>query len=373
MLLTVTALLAAALAYVRRVELRDWWNGVPVVRTWGDLLRQPAIRVGDSHSVRVGVEASSARVHSGVLLYCLFEGPRSYEFRHNRGQPFGPLTVEVAGSDDSNQFVRGIHQHSSTLAPPFLFLRVVPVTEAREQTIRISSEQREILKFVLHAEEHPSHPWIAFEPAETRITQGTQPGVVAAQVSGPTSSIALPGWGNGTIPFPRSATQAALQASRTHLPQLRNLSGADVPASGLELKVDGPDLLLTSSSRVEVSAAARRILARWWINGIPYYPSPEAAVLANHGLGFKPQQAQQLRLRVAIDRAALGVSGPETISLQLLYTSNPVTRLVSYADVELYLPSKPGVLVSQRVDFVVDELAPPETGDVLGDSGDADD
>jgi hypothetical protein len=42
-----------------------------VVRTWGDLARQPAIEADDGITVRLGLSAKHASANYGVLIYCL--------------------------------------------------------------------------------------------------------------------------------------------------------------------------------------------------------------------------------------------------------------------------------------------------------------
>ena len=66
---------------------------IEVVRTWRDLLDQPAISVGDC-TARVGIEALKAPRNSGVLLYCLTEG-YSLPEKGYAGDPLGPLTIRI--------------------------------------------------------------------------------------------------------------------------------------------------------------------------------------------------------------------------------------------------------------------------------------
>src|SRR5207302_7817971 len=70
-------------------------RSIPIVRTYGDLLREPFIDLGNGTRVRVGIEACNVSVGSGALLYCLAEGYVPQIPAAPTGYPFGPL--EIAG------------------------------------------------------------------------------------------------------------------------------------------------------------------------------------------------------------------------------------------------------------------------------------
>src|SRR5437773_1864148 len=67
---------------------------IPVVKTWGDLLKQEPIDLGDGVKVLLGIEATECPRGSGVLLYCLTEGYNPSKTKEDFWQ-LGPLKIFI--------------------------------------------------------------------------------------------------------------------------------------------------------------------------------------------------------------------------------------------------------------------------------------
>src|SRR6516225_8579417 len=66
---------------------------IPVVKTWEDLQALPAIDLGNSVKIRLGLEAEKVPQWSGALLYCLAEGYTPPSSGSGK-TPFGPVHAD---------------------------------------------------------------------------------------------------------------------------------------------------------------------------------------------------------------------------------------------------------------------------------------
>src|SRR5262245_1755243 len=71
---------------------------LPVVKTWGELRRAPAVEVRPGLSARLGIEAAECPVAHGLFLYCLTKG-YAPPARWSEEDRLGPLYVVLTDGD----------------------------------------------------------------------------------------------------------------------------------------------------------------------------------------------------------------------------------------------------------------------------------
>ena len=71
------------------------------VTTWEQLLKQPAIDLGDGVKIRLGIESLECPQWSGVALYAYTEGFDDIALREINRDALGPVWVSVRFGDTS--------------------------------------------------------------------------------------------------------------------------------------------------------------------------------------------------------------------------------------------------------------------------------
>ena len=348
----VSLVVAAAGAVPLARAVVDWWYEIPVVRTWGDLLAQEPIEVEPGVKVRLGFEAKSCPAGSGVLLYCLAEGPLPpiSGSIHDR---LGPLHVWVRAKgallwdNDSSLGIRG----QPTSAPRNLFVRLVPVVRAEAFDVRVSTHQGAILRqAVVRGTATPFHGWSPLRPALQEVfprhPPGEQPVTIAACEGGP-SYEALPDW-DGLIPYAPSEAKSGITDTSMPLPGLFPAT----PDPELKLEARSGGLLLTSEKPMEMWCWEDQFLARWWVNNEPLLPGNSAFSLERNGSRTRALE-RQLQLLLSWQFNAGRVRSGDRIMVQLLCCGQGWSFLGMESGLSPAWKSPSRSRLTNKVEFVV--------------------
>jgi len=300
---------------------------VPVVKTWMDLLDQPAIPVGPG-TARLGIEAQSAPCGSGVLLYCLTEGfPLPREWGTGRLGPFR-IAIEHDGVGEAPSAGLCERDEWPDTARAFvLFRKTIPLACPGKVRIRIlpaeggADSVPAIAETVVTATREAFHPWMPFEPdfggsdvamslreaeSESRAYDAT------ARVRNRSEGIAIPSFDGMAPRVCDGPAKTARTETGNRLPALLPEAATD----GLTVRSDGTDLLIESRECILVARPDWHFLVRWWINGRPYVPEQLEQFADENGIVI---HGKRLLLRLIFDPRRMGVASGAEVELQLLY------------------------------------------------------
>lgn len=310
-------------AMARAAETSSANGGAPpiqVVKTWQDLLSQPAIPVGTG-AARLGIEARSAPCACGVLLYCLTEGyslPREWK----ESSRIGPFQIEVRHETDEAGKVVEVGK-MARLDPPdighstALFRKSIPLDRPGRYHVRVSSPEGALLAATeITATRKAGHPWMPLEPG-ARGDEDRGKFDAVGSVRNRAKGIAIPRF-DGMEPMLFRSDDPDSKIRRLwdeHLPTLvPQNAGAD-----LTINASGTDLVIESKANIILARPDWHFLARWWVNDKPYIP----AQLDN----FSDANGQviigkRLLLHLEFDPRRFAAAPGDTIDLQLLYCKN---------------------------------------------------
>ena len=323
------AFLACVLAGAARAEPPPP-KDIPVVKTWGDLFDAEPIDAG-GQKVRVGVEAESFPVGSGVLIYCLAEEAAD----HPRGsdvETVGPLSVRVTrGSPEMKQ----AHAKVATLHPPItgprlyvgvisagssgpLSVKVRPAGAPTDQPV-VGDDEPALAQRELKVTEERYHGWIRLAPARTPPPDGA-PDPDALRVVRSTGRMCVP-HRDGTRPFAFDGMDGDRPVRRKRTDALPTLFPAE-PDAGLRLTFDGTSATVESDVPFPGARPEDGLMVRWTVNGKPFIPPPPAPQPAQMRQAWQQRNVgpKKLRLRLEWDPAAIGARPGDTVGAQMLFS-----------------------------------------------------
>jgi len=246
-------LIAALCAVCAAAEPRQLQD----LRTWGDLQGQPAIELGGGVCVRLGIEARSCAVGSGVLVYCLSEG--FDRITDGDEHSFGPLHLAVKRPYEADGTRMLFETQSSESGGPLLWVYPLDCPRAGlyELQLRRRSGNDEQPGDVLAATSVEAHG----ERSEAPIIALTQPARRVQRLPQKDAPIRLqptwwarPGW-NAHIPL-RSREQRHVALPHFALDELRpDLDvRAEAVGDGWLLHVSATPSLVLFNSAIEIPA-----------------------------------------------------------------------------------------------------------------------
>jgi hypothetical protein len=299
---------------------------IPVVKTWGELRKQPAIDLGRGVLVRLGIEAAECGLAEGVFVYCMTEGyapPESWKEVHQ----FGPLFLALTDGDGKQLDVWsdgiGLVPHRKVVAGldecQLLFLRRVVVV--RQGVVRVRVEHRvpgAQPRLVAAAEvkgARTGHPFLRFDYTGPERTAGQTEFLVQNSAAGP----ALPSWPE----FCELVSQGKVGGADIRRPAEELLPKLipDAPSPALEVTVADGVLIVRSKSKIGTYGPEYHFLARWWVNGktvsVAVPKKPDYTTIGKAFTDDKPWPEVKLRLDLALDR--LGAKSGDDVGVQLMY------------------------------------------------------
>jgi hypothetical protein len=299
---------------------------IPVVKTWAELRRVPAVEVRPGLSVRLGIEAVECPVAHGVFLYCLTDGyaPPEYWSQEDR---LGPLHLTLTDGDGKQLDFWGtgfgLEAHQKVPAGldkcELLFLRLVVVPRTTAIRVRLEArstggDPRVVAAGELKAAGTP-HPFVRFEVTGPEPKPGQTEFRVRNKGTGP----ALPRWPESCPIVGRGAADGK-KVARADDEALPRLIPAE-PSPDLKLSVADGVLTVRSAAGTGTAAPDDEFLARWWVNGKPVVPAvptePDLGVL-----GWQLTTDNRPEIRLALDLALdrLGAKSGDLIGVQVLHT-----------------------------------------------------
>jgi hypothetical protein len=263
---------------------------IPIVKTWGELRKQPAIDLGRGVSVRLGIEAAECGLAEGVFVYCMTEGyapPEKWEEVDHFGPLFLALTYGDGKELDVWRYGIGLVPHRKVPAGldkcQLLFLRRVVVV--RPGVVRVRVENRvpgaepRLVAIGELKEAKTGHPFLRLDYTGPKRTAGQTEFIVQ------NSAAALPSWPE----FCELVSQGAVGGTEIRQPAEESLPKLipDAPSPGLEVTVADGVLIVRSKTRIGTYGPEHHFLARWWVNDKPVsVPVPKKPDFTSVGHAF---------------------------------------------------------------------------------------
>ena len=323
---------------------------IQVVRTWQDLLNQPAIPAGTGKA-RLGVEARTAPCMSGIFLYCLTEGysmPQQWK-ENNR---LGPFQIVVRHEGDEKQQAAAISYLASSDAPDIrhstaLFRRSIPLDRPGTFHVQVMSEKREVIaETEVTATRERYHCWMPFERTAAGTPERRRDEFDAVdRVKAGERGIAIPRF-DGMAPMLFRSDGPEIKVRRQADERLPALL-PETTGDGLTVKATGTRLIVTSKENIILARPDWHFLVRWWVNDKPYIPVQTDPQDDQNG---KVIIGKKLLLHLDFDPRRIGARPGDEIEVQLLYCKNgwqlvsPGTEMLS-AQVDA---KGPDLLLSNR-------------------------
>ena len=309
---------------------------LPVVKTWGELRKQPAVEVAPGVYVRLGIQAAECGLAEGVFVYCLTDGyaPPARWSEYDR---IGPLNIALKDGDgkplDVWEHGFGVEAHREIPAGldkcQLLFLRRVVVVSPGVVRIRVESRLLAAEPHVLAAGElkggKTGHPWLRFEDTGPDREAGQTEFNVRNGSGGP----ALPSWPE-LCPLVSDGTVDGKNIKRSADELLPHLI-PDAPSPGFELAFADGVLTVRSKAMIGTCGPDYHFLARWWVNGKPVTLAvPKDPGFGTLGKAFTADKPwPQVRLHLDLNLDQIGAKQGDEVGIQLLYCEHgtePVTE-----------------------------------------------
>jgi hypothetical protein len=308
---------------------------VAVVRTWADLMGQPAINLEGGITVRLGLEADACPRNGGVLLYCLTDGyapPATFEGPDNFVGPVQVFMTDPGGAEAlPGQVSRQTEQNRLWQSN---VLYAMPVLPGRAGAVHLDIRDcrgRKVAAAAVARCDMAAAPWLPL----TLKSIGTTPAAREGEAPAATADMiltanapAVPAWDPlEPLPFDKPVFVARRPPARgierrpAHSPAdpLPTLLPA-APDGTLRLRAEGTTLVLESDSTIAVTLPDATILARLQINGRAFVPERGRTFSLN--ISRKVESGKSLRIHLEPDLAALGAKQGDRIAIQLLYCPN---------------------------------------------------
>lgn len=326
---------------------------IRVIRTWRDLLDQPEIgdrpkdgAIGAEQivpTIRLGIETTSCRLHDGVLIYALTRGyapPEEFSGLRDRNTlSLGPVRVAVtpldrpAGPKYAADMEKA-HMHNRFPAGDCrLFVApIVGYQPGRMRVTVLNSAGVALAQCDFAVVDKPAYPWTLWtldtKPVDELAKRfpGDPEDLAVDYVRPRLNGIVVPNWTDfGDWPMftdvqaEGRSVKFAIANGKVTTADAASLLPRFCPDKvdpGLKLTAGKGELTVESDRDILVCRPDWHFLARWWINGKPFTPRPMESFGDQNG---KVIEGRHLRLKVAIDRAALGAAKGDRIDVQLLY------------------------------------------------------
>ncbi|MAG55165.1 MAG: hypothetical protein CMJ83_02635 [Planctomycetes bacterium] len=281
---------------------------VAVVATFEELLEQTPIDLGDGVRVRLGIQARSARVGEGVLLYCIADGMKARVGAESPGERLGPLQVVRVGRDVRDLSRRLLMRSSADHTGSWFFVHPVVMREAGPVEIALRMGEQSIATVIVEeraAQDSAVHAWLPFQRSDVvrhlaKAGEDPVPTPVRVTTTGPV----VPHWKLFGAPLPRDARRRRLP---TFLP--------DASRPDLRLVSGKAGLTLTAPRDVIVARPDWHLVARWWIDGVPVKARPVEAWADMNGIEIHGR-----RIDVCLDGLdVLGARPEQRVEVQLMY------------------------------------------------------
>jgi len=295
-----------------------------VVRTWGELLDQPAIAVAGGGKVRLGLEAKQVARGSAILVYALLEGN---EWRAGGAQPLGPLRLQFAQVDVTP--AEAASRESFGRRPQWdnakrlLFAATIEAYTYWDADKARAADWPEKFRLALRGPDNASvaadivvvtrnrdQPWLVFgAPAQPKIWF-SENDLVRAHFGTKLLHPATPVC-DGRTP---------ILEDRGDIPRERALPrwAFVKPETGLTLQADVRSLRVEFKTDVYLSWPGDRLLHRLWINGRPFAPKEK---IEAYGIARTGRMVFGKRLDVdwEFDPAHVRAQKGDRIGIQVLY------------------------------------------------------
>ena len=293
-----------------------------VVRTWAELRAQKAFDLEGGLRVRLGMEADRARVHEGVLLYCLVEGRGPINARLEALDVLGPISCSTrkVGSrhDPGVAKVVRVGNDPSSGASERLYQRSIGIPEAGSYLVHLRTRDagRPLAWGEIRGLAEEAHAWCCFANAKADARERVAGGGGATVTRVATRS---DGWG---LPH-QSGIEPVSWSPGEERPAGDELLPALIPPlADLELaaEVRAPDLVrltLTSERAMIINDPFGRLLVRYWVNQRPFQPEFLKSIEAEDP-GFLVQGRKAI-IDLELTPEHLGARVGDRIEIQLLY------------------------------------------------------
>ena len=326
------------------VEADEPVPAIPVVHTWGDLLKTQPIEVesdaiilpngstaalvsGGRARVWAGIDRDHATAHSGAVLYCLARG---LNFSKAGRTAFGPFWCRVDPASGwpitvpSGKFMDQDNHIAFTASDYLLFTQTLPLDRPGRDLVGLYSwiqpdknNPRCLASLALPVAGEPALPWSPLENSPLdhwAYVGGPEPlnsTLVSEIVRNPAAIIAVP----------RARALCVLHElphPGTPLPQLIS----EQPDSGVHLALAGNALLVDVPQRIVSFVPNERFLARWWVNDrpaqLPLNPAPQKESTVEDISGA-PHYGKQIRFTLDFQPDRLNAHPGDRIGVQLLF------------------------------------------------------
>ncbi|MFO0969798.1 MAG: hypothetical protein U0793_29940 [Gemmataceae bacterium] len=279
-----------------------------VVRTFGDLMKQPLLVLKNGAKVRVGVERLETTQHSAFLVYALSETPE-YE-----GGGLGPVRIEVTPKNEGPKDRVKIRTGASRSAKrgPLFFATAAHVRHAGEYDLEIRDENARVLAAAtIRVAGEDAEPWHVFrlaDPGEL-LTRDARHKLIL----GPTRPATPHCDGHYSLPLPLDQNGRI----RADVPLPRwNFANAE-PALSLQATLKS---LALHGDDLHSFLPSENLLFRVRVNGKVAPALLKTAEFADV-LMKVPEEAERKALRVDLDfdPRAFGARRGDRIALQLVY------------------------------------------------------
>ncbi len=323
-------LFALALAGVRGFADGQEPMRLAVVHKWGDLQAQKPITLASDSSVTclLGIDCSDAKLYGGAVLYCLEKGDKPAA---RAGSGLGPFQVEVQTPTNqprmqTAQQVDYYRAQTATAIVGTLYMRTIPLTQAGDYTITVKepagAAKDPKLETVAAGTVKVSNdigpiwsPWPlnAADGAVGLLAWDDDRAYSGIGVANPSTGVSIP-------MMPASVgIEGSLPASGAPLPRLL----PEQPDPKIKLQVSGALLIVTLDHVIQPKCVDEKFLSRWWINGKPFVPKPEAPAFSmfysmrHNGMVLR-DSATEVGFQVEFHPDILGAKKGDAIGVQLL-------------------------------------------------------
>jgi hypothetical protein len=341
---------------------------IPVVTTWDDLLKQPAVHLDKGVVVRLGIEATDCPRWSGVLLYAYCDGMDDTEPREYNRDSLGPLwlSVRVDGNLlDAKVKLRVPPRRFPWDAGgkrPMLFCRSLLIDRVGDYRLTVCNDEgKDIAGVVVRGTDVPFHPWSALllvTKAHVRWEGDKLKMQQPARLTNLAEGIALPAigtiWG---LDHRRWDAQEASRVVGQKVPFGKGRLPRLVPDEAslvLQLTSEGDKLRCRVAGAPGFSPAHPDLhfLARWWINEKAFMPEPVDNIRCRGG-NIDVCDENDARFELVLDHSRLGARSGDRVELQLLYCPGFWTVVVNDCRTTGLLAGPIVTRVTNRVAFTL--------------------
>jgi hypothetical protein len=336
--MTLTALLLCLVAPAARAADQAQPGPIPVVHTWGELLDAEPIAVG-GREVRLGIEAGTFAPGGGVLFYCLADAPG---WVTDRPGAVGPVSVELEweGRRNAERIMSAAKRIDRRAQGPVLYVGVVAGATGGKLGVLVrpagaDDEGPCLARRDMAVGGERFHGWTRLVPKWPR--EQKPEGVDAAQWERDrvrvVQDLGVPHApfrsGSHPILFDGDVRGRRFRHDRTDpLPTLTPTK----PDPALRWTFDGTTATVQSAEPFLDPEPEENLLVRWWVNGEPVIPSPDARQQMMQQMRQIPtDRPKALRLRIQWDPAVIGAKAGDTVRAQLLFCPTGVRPLTQPA------------------------------------------